>query len=92
MTKRYSIAQARDNLAALVHELERRSTIELTRRGQPVAVLLSMREYRRLAAPKEGFWKAYEAFRASIDLERLNITPEVLGGVRDRSTGREVRL
>ncbi len=49
MSKRYTIAEARHNLAAIVHELERRAHIELTRRGEPVAVLLSMREYRRLA-------------------------------------------
>ncbi|MEW6569314.1 MAG: type II toxin-antitoxin system prevent-host-death family antitoxin, partial [Chloroflexota bacterium] len=41
MTKRYSIAEARQNLAAVVHELERRARIELTRRGKPVAVMLS---------------------------------------------------
>jgi prevent-host-death family protein len=41
MSKRYSIAEARNNLASIVHELEVIDNIELTRRGKSVAVLLS---------------------------------------------------
>ncbi len=92
MSKRYTIAEARHNLAAIVHELERRAHIELTRRGEPVAVLLSMREYRRLATPGGGFWDAYESFRETVDLRQLNIEPAIFEGLRDRSPGREVRL
>lgn len=92
MPKRYSIAEARDNLAALVHDLERRPAIELTRRGQPVAVLVSLKEYQRLAAPRAGFWDAYEAFRQRVNLADLAITPDVFEEVRDRSAGREVHL
>ena len=92
VAKRYSIADARHNLAALVHELERKARIELTRRGEPVAVLLSMREYQRLTAEKGGFWQAYESFRRAVDLSRLEIEPDVFEGVRDRSAGREIRL
>jgi prevent-host-death family protein len=90
VSKRYSIAEARHDLAALVHELEDRDLIELTRRGEPVAVMLSVREYRRLAAGREGFWDAYRAFRGSVDLSRLGIEPEFFE--RDPSPGREARL
>ncbi len=89
MADKYSIAEARHNLAALVHELDTTDRIELTRRGEPVAVLLSMRVYRRLAAPKADFWDAYSKFRASFELDNLNIQPEVFAGVRDRGEGRE---
>ncbi|HKZ84276.1 MAG TPA: type II toxin-antitoxin system prevent-host-death family antitoxin [Anaerolineae bacterium] len=65
MAKRYSIAEARHNLAALVHKLECTTLIELTRRGEPVAVLLSIREYQRLVIEKRGFWQAYESFRST---------------------------
>jgi len=92
VTKRYSIAEARQNLAAVVHELERRARIELTRRGKPVAVMLSMREFERVSAPRSRFWDAYEAFRETVDLARLGIEPAVFEGVRDRSPGREVEL
>lgn len=92
MPQRYSIAQARHDLAAIVHEVEREDLIELTRRGEPVAVMLSLREYRRLTAEGGRFWDAYEAFREEIDLPGLNIEPEVFEGVRDPSPGREARL
>jgi prevent-host-death family protein len=90
MTKRYSIAEARHNLAAIVHEAERAAPIELTRRGEPVAVLLSIAEYRRLSGTANSFWEAYAAFRDSIDLSQLQIEPDVFDGTRDASPGREV--
>ena len=37
-----------------------------------------------------GFWDAYVAFRASVNLSQLQIEPDVFAGLRDRSTGREV--
>jgi prevent-host-death family protein len=91
MSKTYSIAEARQNLAAIVHEAERQSPIELTRRGEPVAVLLSIQEYQRLLSKEANFWDAYTAFRHSVDLSQLNIEPSVFEGVRDPSPGREVR-
>ena len=92
MTKRYTIAEARQNLSAVVHELERRARIELTRRGRPVAVMLSMREFERVSAPYGRFWEAYVAFRQTANLRKLEIEPSVFEGVRDRSPGREVQL
>ena len=90
MADKYSIAEARHNLAAIVHELDKKDHIELTRRGQPVAVLLSVRAYRRLATPEADFWEAYEGFRRAFDLPALQIEPDIFEGVRDPSAGREV--
>jgi len=92
MHTRYSIAEARHNLAAIVHELERKAFVELTRRGEPVAVLLSIRAYHRLTAKPGGFWAAYEAYRRAANLPALDIEPGVFEGLRDRSPGRQVRL
>ncbi len=92
MARRYSIAEARHNLAALVHDLDRQDHIELTRRGEPVAVLLSLPAYLRLTSPQTDFWEAYQAFRQVHDLAELDIGPEVFEPGRDRSAGREVAL
>lgn len=93
MNKRYSIAQARDNLAAIVHELEVTDSIELTRRGQPVAVILSKHEYDRLHSGAMGFWDAYQTYLKQVNLSELDIEPaEVFGSLRDSATGREVEL
>lgn len=90
MFKTFSIAQARNDLARLVHQLERQPIIHLTRRGKPVAVLVSQREYERLTATQTHFWEAYAAFRNAVDLAALNIEPNVFDGVRDKSNGREM--
>ncbi len=92
MSKRYSIAEARHNLAAIIHELERKTAVELTRRGEPVAVLLSFREYRRLTASRGKFWESYEKFRKTVELSKLNIGPDVFNNIREPSSGREVDL
>ena len=90
MIKRFSIAEARQNLAALVHEVEGASAVELTRRGEPVAILLSIEEYRRLVSKESNFWEAYTSFRDAVDLAQLQIEPAIFEGVRDSSPGREV--
>lgn len=92
MLKQYSIAKARDNFTSLVRAVERESAIELTRRGKPVAVMLSIQEYKRLLTGQAGFWEAYSAFRERVDLQELGIEPDTFAGLRDRSPGREVRL
>lgn len=93
MSKRYSIAEARNDLAAIVHELEKVSSIELTRRGNLVAVLLSKDAYEKLQARNVGFWKAYKNYAKQVNLAKLKIEPnEIFGGLRDRSSGREIEL
>ncbi len=89
MEKQYAIGRARDHLPEIVHEVERGSTVELTRRGKPVAVMMSVQEYRRLSLDRVGFWDAFEAFRRSVDPLDLNIPPETWDALRDRSPGRE---
>jgi prevent-host-death family protein len=89
MTKRYSIAEARGKLPGVIHEAEAGARVELTRRGKPVAVLLGIEEYERLAGGRRDFWEAYEAFRREFDLGQLGIEPdEIFGGIRDSSRGR----
>lgn len=88
--KQCSIAEARNHLAAIVHDLETSPSIQLTRRGRPVAVLLAIEEYERLLTGTREFWEGYEAFRAVVDLAHLGIEPAVFEGSRDRSPGREV--
>lgn len=91
MSNRYSIAEARDHLAQVVHEAEKGVPIELTRRGKPVAVLVSTREYRRLTG-RPTFWEAYQAFRQKYAPELAELEDDVedpFAGVRDRSTGRD---
>ena len=88
MTKKYSIAEARDNFTSVVHEAEKGTQVELTRRGKPVAVLIGVGDFERLTQDGSGFWKAYEAFRSRSDLAKID-PDEVFGDVRDPSPGRD---
>lgn len=92
MAKKYSIAEARHGLAAIVKELEQQPVIQITRRGQPVAVLVSRNEYERLSRQRIGFWEAYETFRSQVDLAELGLEPEFLTSLRKEDAGREVDL
>ncbi len=93
MSKSYSIAEARNNLAAIVHELEVTDGIELTRRGTPVAVLISKQEYDRLQPQKASFWQAYKNYAKQVNLAELDMEPsEIFGGLRDRTSGRKITL
>lgn len=92
MARRYSIAEARHNLAAIVHELDDQPVIELTRRGEPVAVLVSLERYRRLLPGGQGFWDAYSSFREAFGPGVLDGEADRFGDVRDRSPGREIAL
>ena len=88
MAHTYSIAEARDNLAKIVRESES-GPVELTRRGRPVAVLVSLDEFERLQGRGENFWQRLVAFRQLASVERFGIDEDVFAGVRDRDTGRK---
>lgn len=92
MSTTFSIADARHNLAALVHELDKKHVIELTRRGKPVAVLMSLQEYNRLRAPRTNFSQAHQDFVKRTKFADLKIDPKMWEGVRDTSPGREVEF
>ena len=89
-TQSFSIAEARHALAAVVHQLDHQPRIQLTRRGKPVAVLLSLREYERLTSGTPDFWNTFAAFTANVDLPDLAIDPQLFTAGRDRSIGREM--
>jgi len=85
----YSIAQTRDKFTSIVHDVENQTSVEITRWGKPIAMLISIGEYYRLKAGKQNFWEACTQFRNSTDWSELDIGPDIFADVRDRSTGRE---
>lgn len=92
MTKRYSIAEARANLPAVVDEAAAGGGVELTRRGKPVAVMLSIEEAAELRGRREGFAAAYARFVRKYDVRQVGLDSKTLSGLRDRGTGRKVTL
>lgn len=90
--KQFPIAEARNQFAAIIHAVEDGEPVEVTRRGEVVAVVLSADSYRRLAAQRTSFWQEYELFRQQVDLPGLHIDPTIFSSARDREPGRGVTL
>jgi len=90
--KKYSIAEARDNLTRLVREAEAGEVVEIERRGAPVAVLVSRSAWRSLASSGAGFFERLEVIRQEYGLDDEGIEADVWAGVRDPDPGREVEL
>ena len=93
LSEKLSIAEARRNLPSLIREAERGKAVELTRRGEPVAVLVGHRMFARLTAGRRGFADAYREFVQRVDLAEVGLDPDVLfDGVRASTPGRDVQL
>ena len=92
MTRRYSIAEARSNLPTIVNQAEAGQEIELTRRGKPVAVVVSLREFARLRSARAPFAEAYRRFLATHALEEIGLDEACLEVLRDATPGRTVTL
>ncbi len=95
-TTTYSIAEARDKFAALIHQVETGSEpVRVTRRGEPVAVILSLEVYEQLAIPpaKPDFMEAYRRYQAMWQDEPMDIEEDIWADVRDKTyTGPEVNV
>lgn len=89
MEKQYSIAEARNRLSDVVHAVEKGGPVTLTRRGRPVAVLVSEADFTQMAHGKKDYWEALQEFRATHDLIRGALTDADFAGLRDKGGGRD---
>jgi prevent-host-death family protein len=90
MTKRYSVAEAKQNLPSLLRRVERAGPVEITRRGEVVAILVAAKD-RDDVMPHRSLWDVIQAFRSRPDFAAIAFTDEemaAMGALRDRSPGR----
>lgn len=90
MTKSYSVADVRRHLPDVLDEVEAGAEVRLTRRGKPVAVLVSVGEYDRLTQKRVSFAEALAKLQ-----ERFQGGGEARSyweSLRDRGPGRKVSL
>jgi antitoxin (DNA-binding transcriptional repressor) of toxin-antitoxin stability system len=66
--------------------------VELTRRGEPVAVVVSHREFERLRGRRQHFAHAYRQFLEEHSLAEIGAEPNFAASTRDRSAGRKTNL
>lgn len=62
----FSIAEAKNRLPAIVHDVETGAPVKLTRYGKPVAILLSIKAYENLRKGGKGFWKTLSELRKDL--------------------------
>lgn len=85
-----SVAEARQNFARLIRRAQQGRAIEITRRGEPVAVLLSASQYLTLTGERPSFVEAVDRVRKRLGVNELGIGDEDFERLRDESPGREV--
>ncbi len=88
----FSISEAKNKLPAIIHAVEIGSSVELTRHGKPVAVLLSVNDYNQMKKRGQSFWNALCDFRKTVASQGIAMDNPFSDGLRDRSDGREVIL
>ena len=92
MSQRYSMAEARSRLPTIVDEAEAGREIELTRRGVPVAVVVSFHAFERLRGARRPFGEAYRAFLEQHALDEIGLDDNFSIAARDKTEGRNVIL
>lgn len=92
MARRYSIAEARSRFPSIVDEAEAGVEVELTRRGEPVAVLISQRQFEQLRGKRLHFGDAYRKFLEMHSVREAGVEADFASSARDRTTGRKVSL
>ncbi len=92
MAHKYSIAEARSSLPSIVDQAEAGHEVELTRRGKPVAVVVSIRQFERLRRDRPSFGEAYAAFLGQYSLDEVGTPSDFAASVRDKTVGRKVSL
>ena len=92
MVKKYSIAEARIHLPTIIDEAEAGLEIELTRRGKPVATIVSPGHLERLRSERRGFRDAYSAFLRRFSLKEVGVENGFFASLRAADTGRRVGL
>lgn len=85
-----SIADAKSTLTKLIRRTENGEVVHITRRGIPVAVLVSELQYERLgAAVARDCWQAIEEWRSAAAFDWPDLTDGMVDGWRDRAPSRE---
>lgn len=88
MSRRVSVAEAKNKLPSIIREVEEGSIVEITRYGKAVAMVLPERDYRRMVESGQGFWASLGKVRSLISSEGIAIDESDLGNLRDPLPGR----
>ena len=57
MTRKVSVAEAKNNLPSIIHEVERGTNVEITRHGKSVVIVVATKAFQRISEKKKGSGK-----------------------------------
>jgi prevent-host-death family protein len=87
----FSIADARSQLPTIIHTVEKGGVTQFTRRGKPVAILLSLKEYETLLLQRKGsLLQAFNAYSSLMQSTTDEILNEEIDSWRDKEIGRKL--
>jgi prevent-host-death family protein len=90
MDKTVSVAEAKNKLPSIIHEVEQGVIVKITRHGEPVAVMLPQRAYEQIREKKQDFWEDLKKFRTLLSSEEIIFRESNFSDLRDTSVGREI--
>jgi prevent-host-death family protein len=90
-----AIFEAKNRLTHIIREAEKGDTVELTRHGKPVAVLVGIEKYAQLKGGVRSFSRVFNEFKTewSIDVTRPSegeVDP--FENIRSLDSGRDISL
>jgi prevent-host-death family protein len=88
MIRKVSVAEAKGKLPSIVHEVEQGSSVEITRHGKSVAVMIPTGDYERLKEKGKGFWNDLRKVRKVMSSEDVAIEDADFLDLRDSASGR----
>ncbi len=92
MTQSFSVAEARAQFPTLLRAVEDGQTIRITRRGRPIAVLVSEEVLARAGARTPTLAEADARWRAEASPQDRDFGADITVALRDRGPGRLVDL
>ena len=87
----FSIADARSQFPKIIHKVEKGDVAQLTRRGEPVAVLLSLKEYNALLSQSKGsLLQALKAYKVLKHKAGEDLSNKEVDSWRSEEIGRKL--
>lgn len=90
----YSVAEGNSNFAKIVREAEAGRPVTLMRRGKPVAVVISTKQYAQLMLHRQHKPLSIMQLREKYQLDKYGLTDDEFAQMteRDRSPGRDFKF
>jgi antitoxin Phd len=88
MDKTVSVAEAKNNLPSIIHEVEQGATVKITRHGKSVAVVVRQQNYEQMKEKGQNFWESLGKFRKLLLAEGIVFKESDFIDLRDDTAGR----